>query len=211
MKLAKSHNVEIRRLAIHALGAIGGAAEEAVPSLGDVLLQDPDRGARIEAALALIKMSPASRTALPALIQALEDHDPMIRMDAALALLRLGKEARPAIPNLIRALANERNQTNCEQFSYTIQEMAAAALGRASAGTAEAVPALAAFLSSSDRVETREVAARALGEVGPEARSATPQLRALLQDRSEMVRQAATEALRKIVEDWCPGDEEEDD
>jgi hypothetical protein len=142
-------------------------------------------------------MAPASRAALPALIGALTDSEPLVRLNAAYALLRLGEEARPAIPALGKALAHPDNQTNGGLFFVSIQELAAQALGRASAGSAEAVPALTAALGSASE-GTSSAAVRALGKIGPAARSAVPQLRALLEDNSKEVRQAARQALRQI-------------
>jgi HEAT repeat protein len=194
----KRPEVEVRREAIHSLGAIGAAARDAVPELGAILLEDPDRGARIEAALALLKLGPAAEAALPALIQALADHDSVIRMDAALALLRLGRAARPAVPALLRALEDERNETNCSSFSCTIREVVVVALGRASAGTNDAVPALIAVLESASQDSLREATARALGEIGDAAAEAAPLLRALLKGPNEELRQAVQEALHNI-------------
>jgi HEAT repeat protein len=195
----KSPDVEDRRRAIHALGAIGAEAEGAAPALGTALLEDVDRGARIGAALALMKLGPAAAPALPSLIRALEDKDPIIRMDVVTTLLRMGRVARPAVPALVRALGDERNETNCGLFFCTIKEVVAVAVGHASAGTAEAVPALTELLRPTEPEATRQAAVRALGEVGKEASPAVPELRALLDDPSDGVRQAAAEALRKIT------------
>jgi hypothetical protein len=131
-----------RTHAIHALGAMGPEAGDAVPALAKVLVEGKATQDRIEAALALSKMVPASRSAVPALAQALEDQDLLVRMNAAMALQRLGAESRPAIPALIKAVKDKSNKTNVEVFPITIQEQAAVALGRATAGTAEGVPTL---------------------------------------------------------------------
>jgi HEAT repeat protein len=189
---------EARYKAIFALGAIGPDAGEAVPALAAILAGDPDAEARHQAALALKKIGPAARTAVPQLAQALEDSEPAVRMNATLALRGLGTEARPAVPALIKALKREGNRTNVGKFRVTIQEMMALTLARASAGSAEGVPALTEFLQGAGTAQTREFAARALGEVGAEARPAVPQLRARLKDDSTAVREAAEEALQKI-------------
>jgi HEAT repeat protein len=194
----RSPDAEARRQAAHALGAIGAEAGETVPALSPLLVEDPDRTVRIEAALALSKMAPASRAAVPELGQALADEEPFVRMNAALALLRLRAEARPAVPALIRALNDDANQTNLGSFSFTIQEIAAQALGRASAGSAEAVPALTAALDDARSEELQLAVVRALGEIGADARPAVPWLQALLDDNSKQVRAAAARALRSI-------------
>jgi HEAT repeat protein len=191
----------VRYRAIHALGAIGPAAAEAVPALTTIVLENRKRGLRIEASLALSNMGREAAAAVPALAQALHDEEPIVRMNAALALSRLRAAARPAIPALIQALQEKQNQPTLVLFNLTVQEMAALALGRASAGSAEAVPALEKALRAADSGRMRRAAARALGEVGAEARPAAPLLRALLQDEDEEVRQAGAEALQNIGED----------
>jgi HEAT repeat protein len=195
----KSPDVEERRRAIHALGVIGPVVDAVVPALAAVLLTDVDRRARIEAAVALLRMGPAAKPALPALIQALADRDPVIRMNVATALHRMGPAARPAVPALIRALGDARNDTDCKLFPCTIREVVAVALGHASADSAEAVPALSELLLPSEPESTRAAAARALGEIGLEATPAAPRLRPLLDDPSDRVRTAAAEALKKIT------------
>jgi HEAT repeat protein len=189
---------EHRKHAIRALGAIGAQAGEAVPALARILREDPDAEARSEAGFSLMKMAPASRTAVPALAEALEDKEPWVRMKAAMALFSLRTEARAAIPALIKAQKDDSNQTNLEAFHFTIQEMATLALGRASAGSAEAVPVLTAALEADDTDEMHMAAARALGEVGTPARPAAALLRALLKEKNKDLRLAAEEALKKI-------------
>jgi HEAT repeat protein len=191
-------SARVRREAVFALGACGAEAGEAVPALAALLLGDSDEAVRSEAALALSKMNPASRTAVPSLSQALQDGNPGVRMYAALALFRLGGAARPAVPALIQALGDEGNQKRVGTFFFTIRELVALALGRASAGTAEAVPALMEILAGNGTLELRQAVVRALGDIGVEARPATPHLRKLLADQPPPLRQAAAEALDKI-------------
>jgi HEAT repeat protein len=198
VKALDSPDAEVQIRAIHALGAIGPEAAEAVPALSRILLDSPSRGARIEAALALYKMAPASREAVPALARALEDKEPLVRMNVVLALMRLRGESRPAVAALIRALGADGNRTNVGAFPFTIREAVAITLGVASAGSADAVPALSEALEHAKTGGMRQAAARGLGEVGPEARAAAPQLRALLRDRENYVRESAEEALQKI-------------
>jgi HEAT repeat protein len=191
-------DLDTRREAIHALGSIGTDAEESIPALSTILLQDPDRGCRIEAALALMKMCPASRVAVPALARALTDDEPVVRMDAAIALVRLQADGRPAVPALIAALKDERNKTNASLFLFTIREKVAMALGRASAGTGEGVPALRQALKEADTEPMLVAVIQALGDVGPQARAAVPELRSFLQNNSTQVRKATEESLQDI-------------
>jgi len=194
----KSSDAETRYRAIKAIGAMGDEADEAVPALAAILVDDPDREARHQASLSLAKMVPASRTAVPELARALQDKEPFVRVNAARALARLGAEARAAVPALIEALSDDSNKTDLGNFYHSIQDVAALALGRASAGTDAGVPALIAFLKSAKTDSRRQTAVRALGEVGAEARPAAPLLRALLKDKSRDVRRTAEEALKKI-------------
>jgi HEAT repeat protein len=197
-------DAEARRQAIHALGVIGPKAADAVPGLAAIMVEDSDRKARIEASLALSKMYPAALAALPALTQALEDEEIWVRMNAAVALSRLGPQARPAIPALIKALGEDRNKVYMQAFEHTVEDVVAVALGRASGGTADAVPALTESLQNAKLPRTRLAAAWALGAVGPPARPATPLLRTFLQDERPEVRWAVEESLRKI-EGELPG------
>jgi len=190
----------VRRRAIFALGAMGPDAAEAAPALGTILTGDLDAEDRHQAALALAKMAPASGAAVPDLARALDgDEEPAVRMNAAYALFLLGAQSRPAAPVLIAALARRANRTNVGTFSCTIQEMAALALGRATAGGTEGVAALAEALDGARTAHKRRAVAQALGDIGPPARAAEPRLRALLADDSPEVRTAAEEALRKVV------------
>jgi HEAT repeat protein len=187
-----------RKQAIFALGAIGSKAERAVPKLATIMVEDSDREARIEAALALSKMDPVSKAAVAQLAKALEDQEPMVRMNAARALFRLKEEARPAVPAMLKALADDENLTNARAFTVTVHELVALALGRATAGTDEGVPPLTDALKKAATMEIRVSLIRALGEVGPAAQAAVPLLRPLLQDKDRNIKEAAEESLRKI-------------
>lgn len=190
----------MRYRAIFNLGAIGTDAAEAVPALSRIMTEDLDREARHQAALALAKMAPAAAAAAPDLARALdEDEEASVRMCAAIALSELGKQGKPAIPALIRAIKRRDNRTKLGTSLFSIQEMAALALGRATAGTEEGVAPLSEALQRARTPSTRCLVARALGEVGAPARPATPQLRALLADDYPEVREAAGESLQKIL------------
>jgi HEAT repeat protein len=222
---------DTRVQAMHQLSGMGSDGEKAIPRLTRILLEDKDRRDRIEAALALKNIItdlaaeghqdkvPDLQATVSALARALSDEDGFVRMDAAIALLSLKKEAQPAVPALIAALKDRTNQTNLNKFLHTIQEEIALALGRASAGTSEAVPALMEALEAARDDKTKiadqqqaaihgyelfraKIAfARALGEIGPEARPAVP----LLEDAAKKdhyppddFRVAAKEAIQKI-------------
>ena len=183
-----------RRQAIHALGAIG--SEEAVPALAAILTDDPDREMRGEASLALVKIGPAARAAVPALARSLSDPEPHVRMNAAVALHRLGADGRAAVPELLRALGSEDNGVYLASYGVSIREMAALALGRTMPGTADGVPALIDALETASTTHGRRSYTAALGDVGPPALPAVPVLR-LIREEDEL-REEAREAIRKI-------------
>jgi HEAT repeat protein len=144
-------------------------------------------------------MCPAARAAVSELGEALEDDEPFVRVNAAMTLYRLGDESRPAISALIKAVEDETNRTKSPPvFHFTIQELSALALGRATAGTSEGVPVLMSALNTATTVRMRIAAARALGDIGAEARPAIPQLRALRKDKDGDLREAVETALEKI-------------
>jgi HEAT repeat protein len=195
---------KVREHAIFALGAIGKDAEEAVPALAAIMENDDNELLRIEASLALTKMGPAARGAIPSLGRALKDNHQLVRLNAARALMNLGPEARPAIPALIEAMKDEENQKWVSPFGFSVQEVAAVALGRASTGTDEGVLTLIEALDGARTPGMRRAAARALGDVGPGARPAVPHLRALLADDSPDLRFDVETALRKLGEEPTP-------
>jgi HEAT repeat protein len=198
VKELKSDDGEARSRAINALGAIGPDAVEAVPDLAVILRQDPEGLRRAQAALALTKMRPASRGAVPALAEALSDKDEWVRMNAVIALAGLGTDSRPAIPALIPAMKDDANRTNLGAFTFTIQEEAAIALGRASAGTHDGVAALSETMQTTPSRSLKRAAARALGLVGAEARDAAPLLKAMLDDADPALQWTARVALHQI-------------
>jgi hypothetical protein len=197
-KALDSSDIDVRREAISGLGVAGPDGVDAVPALSAIMLEDPDPRIRASAADALVKMAPASRSAAPALAQAVEDPELHVRMYAGMALFRLHADARPAVSALIRAIKDPNNQTNLDLFPFSIQETMVLALGRASAGTSEAVPSLSAALDGDVPNSLRIAVARAFAEIGVEARPAAPILRLMLNDNSLGVRYVARAALQAI-------------
>ncbi|MCX7700312.1 MAG: FG-GAP-like repeat-containing protein [Gemmataceae bacterium] len=185
--------------AMQALATIGPEnAGRAVPRLGEILTTDKDPHCRNEAALALSKMIPHAREVMSALIQAAEDEEIPVRANVMMTLFRLKTDAKPAIPVIIKALQDEKNATNAAIFAHTVQEIAALALGRATAGTTEGLPHLAEFLKKASTSMAKEAGVRAIGEVGPEARSLEELLLPFLKDRNKQVREATAETLTKL-------------
>jgi HEAT repeat protein len=204
LDVLQSPEIKERQQAAHLLGTVTiepEDADEAVTGLTRVLLTDPDKGARIEASLALTKVkgdTPALARAVPDLARALEDKEVMVRMNTARVLLNLGGAARPAVPALLKALQDKANDDNGKTFFYTVKEMAALALGKASAGTAEAVPALRELLAATKTSDSKHALVRAIGFIGPEARPALPDLRGLLTYNDAQVHAVVEEAIRNI-------------
>jgi HEAT repeat protein len=164
VKALDSPDEAARAHAIHALGALGPDNTETVPVLAKLMLDGPTRADRIEAALALTKLAPASRAALPQLGEALADKEPWVRMNAAIALAGLGADAKPAVPALLRALKDPANQNNLKTFQFTIRDEIVLALGRTTAGTNEAVPALIETLKAIRAEKTEKLVAPPAGQ-----------------------------------------------
>lgn len=72
-------------------------------------LKSKDPNDRISACMALEKMGPAARPAIPALRQTLRDEDVTVRILAASTLGGLGPDAAASVPDLIAAL-NDKNE-----------------------------------------------------------------------------------------------------
>src|SRR5260370_42250010 len=85
----QSGDAEARNLAAKEIGYLGPEGKEAAPALV-VALKDKEELVRLNASLALLKMSPESQAAVPALGEALQDEIPTIRMNAIMALHRMG-------------------------------------------------------------------------------------------------------------------------
>jgi HEAT repeat protein len=194
----KDPNPEVRKHAIFALGVLGKDAEDAVPDLAGIMVDDADESLRVEASLALSKMGSAARPAVPSLARALGDTHPLVRINAARTLLLQGKEARPAVPALAEAMNKVENEGVVFPFDISVQEVSAVAIGRATADTDEGVAVLLAALDGAHDGRLRRAAARGLGEVGANARPAVPRLQALLDDQDAEVRDTARAALKRI-------------
>ncbi len=145
-------------------------------------LKSPDRATQYLATRALAEAGPGARSAIPALIEALDnDSTPGIRLYSARALGRIG--ANEAIPALTRAVRR----------TGPVAEAAATALGRFGVAALESAPALIDGLDSPSP-EGRARSAEALGSVGATT-AATRLIRVLQEDNSPRVRASAALAL----------------
>jgi HEAT repeat protein len=144
-------------------------------------LKDKDRGVRVQAAIALGKIGPRARNAVPALFEALKD--PQIYEASMEALEIIGLDSKEAIPALIEALKCKDLRTFAAERLLNI-------------GT-DAVPELIKALEG-DYGPVREYAAWILGKMGPDAEEAIPALTRALWDKDKRVRGTAQKALQEI-------------
>lgn len=172
--------VSVRRTVPVALGQIGPAAKPAAPVLVK-LLDDEDRGVRVNAAAALWKIDRHDR-AIPALVNMLRFSTGTGPYKAAVALGSLGPEAEPAAGALIAALRH----TNAD-----VPRAAARALGRIGLPV---IPALKEALTDPND-STRRYAVESLGWIGPPA---VPMLIEALRNDNSLVRITAARALGRL-------------
>jgi vesicle coat complex subunit len=85
----ESHDVDVRRAAVHALIEDKPSLEAAMTGL-ITALRDPDAKVRSTAAMALGELGPGADIAVPSLVQALSDTDPEVRRAAVMALTQIG-------------------------------------------------------------------------------------------------------------------------
>ncbi len=210
----------VRLGVFNALGFIGPNAAEAVPALRQVIASRPPGQGADYAIHALGKIGPRAAAVIPDLLVLIQNEraDAHLRAVATVALARIDGEekvlpwlgdrraavrrraaralgclapsrAEAAVPALVQVLADS---------SAAVRLEAAAALARLGIPQAQAgIPVLVAALK--DRTyDSRREAACALGKIGPAARQALPALREACQDRYQLIRKAAAEALAAV-------------
>ena len=164
-----------------ALGLMGPAAAKAVPAL--ILNLAHENGCIREGAVSGLRGIGAP--AVPHLVRALDSKSLDVQQGAAEALGRIQPPARAAIKPLIRVM--QKGEVD------EVRSVAAAALGGASHGVRDAVPALMKALEDPSGA-VRGQAIWGLGNVGPAAKEAVP---ALIKAGDESLRGAVI-ALGKI-------------
>jgi HEAT repeat protein len=175
---------------VYILGQIGPDAAPATEALAALTT---DKHAHIvqESLVALAKIGPGAKAAVPQLIKVLEAGDEASDA-AAYALGRIGPEAAAADAALAAALKSR-------DLSLTV--VAAWALNKihpASADmAAKTVPVLVAGLSD-PLAKNRQAAVEALGELGPLAKDAAAALEKAQGDKDRAVREAAAKALKSV-------------
>ena len=184
------HSKPLLARLVYVLGQIGPPAAPATAELAK-LIADPSPHVSSEAVLALAKIGPAAKAAVPALIQAFQKDDSDDHA-IAYALGRIGPEATAATPALTGGLRGS------DQSLAIVSAWALGQIHPASAETAAAtLPVLTAGLAA-PLAESRQAAAHALADLGPLASRPQAALQKAASDKDENVRQAAAEALKAI-------------
>ncbi len=188
-------NVEDRRRAVAALGAIGPAAHAALPALISGMRNEQEHPAvRRCLVQALAEIGPEMDDAVPVLIEALRDSNHRLRVNVTNALVRIGDRAIVALASLLRS------QQGHEAFRLVL----VATLAAFQAQGTSAIPALLETLSDPAEPERlRAAAAEALGKMGPGAEPAVTELVELMHGSTTLCRSAA-KALMEIAPDSKP-------
>lgn len=164
------------------------------------------------------------KSAVPALIDALQNQDPAVRNGAAIALGKIGKDANEAVPALKKALDDKDFQVRSSAMQalgvidrqavvpFLIEELsskkawerysATHALRTFGKEAVAAVPALIKTINEDKDSWVRTSATTALGSIGKDAHTAIPTLINSLQDSDEKVRYGAAYALGSIGESF---------
>lgn len=181
----------VRRAAALALGDIGPDAAPALAALVRAAI-DRDDGVRRAASQVLARVdpawavAPATRLAIPALVEGLRSDLPWVSRAAAALLPRVG---RPAVPALVELLADWEKEAHRRGALRILEQLGPSA--------ADAAPALADLLAGPE-TEFRQAAAEALVRLGTAARPAVPALIRALSDWSPPVRRSAALALGAV-------------
>ena len=152
-----------RSSALEAFGALGTAAEPAIPQLEELMKgADKETASWAQAALAAM----GSEKVVPVLLWGVTNSDASLQRGAATSLGELHSLAAPAVPYLLAQL---------DSSDPVLRTRAARALGKIACVPQRVVPALLRRVSDTDPHVRRAVAA-ALGQFGTEAVEATPAL-----------------------------------
>ena len=203
-----------RSQAAERLGALGPAAQSAIPKLRKIL-EDPFPQARIAAAVALARIGDAPEPSLDALMPMLKGMDSTSR-DAGAAVAAFGRGAEPRLRQALQSrelgvprravealgLSGAREEASVRALGDALGDgdpdirlHAVVALGRVGARAARYAPQVALALGQTSK-PGRVLALEALGRLGD--RSTTPRVRALLKDDDPLVREYAAAALKRL-------------
>jgi HEAT repeat protein len=143
----------IRRTAITALGKI--KARDEVDPLIRMLDDSNDPDIRWRAELALGKIGPDARKAVPKLIELLKNPDHILRRGAATALAGIGPSAKDAVPSL-KAVLDDKDEN--------VRWRAIQALGQIGEDAKSSIDLLSGVLDS-ENVDIRQYSAEALENI----------------------------------------------
>ena len=185
----------VRLQAMAFLRSCGAAAKDAVPDLA-IALKSTDTDTIEQASLALANIDPSQEGILPGVMLTLNDpNHPEDRDNAFKALNKLGSRAKPAAPALVDLIATDLDSENSDDKA---PDRHAAVTALALADGADAIPELV-HVASTDKVdEVRIAAVTALGGLGSSDPHAISALVDALNNSSDAVRDAASEALSKL-------------
>lgn len=212
----RNGGVTVRREAAIALANV--KSEDTAAAVAALVngLHDRDEDVRANAAMALLRLGPVARQALPSLEKMLDDPSQYVIEHVIAALMVIGE--RDAIPILARALHHEDaivRRTSATMLAGItspsrsvaglleqaladhdagVRASAACALGMLGHVAQPAVPALVEAMKDDDE-NVRMCAVRALGTILQEAGGVLPALAQALTDRSADVAQSAAMVL----------------
>ncbi len=189
-------NEKLRPYAIMLITRMGSKAEPAVPALMKHITADPksDDEAMLvrEVQFALAAIGPKAKPAMPALVKSLSSDRDEIRASAAFALGKIGPDARAAVPALRKSFQSESPIVKLASIRALL-EIQPKQRNRLAVS---AIPLLVQALKSEQEL-IRAEAATALGEIGRLPPPVAAALKKLLNDESDLVKQAVQEALER--------------
>jgi HEAT repeat protein len=158
--------------------------------LSRALTDDPAKEVREVAADVLGQYGSKASSAAEALTRALKDKEAGVRRRAIVTLGKIGPEGRQGVPALREIVKSESDK---QVVTYAIRTLGA--LGKEAR---DAVPELVAKCRVEVSLEVRLAAIEELGHIGTDAKEAIPALTIATKDGRTDVREAATEALKRI-------------
>jgi HEAT repeat protein len=192
MRSLKDPDKGVRLKAMAVLGVCGPAARVAVPELA-VALKSTDSEVANQAALALANIDPSHDGLLPILIPLLDNPD--LRQNAVQALDQMGANARSAAPALAHLIATD---TDTGEIDWKASERAFEVAALVRIDGAGAIPELQQAISTDKDDGVKIAAVTALGGLGSTNPRAISALVSVLNNDSDAVRDAASEALSKL-------------
>jgi len=184
----KDTDLDVRIAAANTLGAMGEEAKAAIDDRVEALASS-EAQLRAAALVGLGGIGLPSKEVLPRILDRVEDKDERVRLAALRTAVMIANDAN----SVQRAVEGRLKDDN-----IWVRLFAAEAHAHINRKVDEAMEILLKAVGD-PAADVRVTAVNILGEIGPAAKHATAKLTALKKnDTSEQVRQAATEALKKI-------------